>query len=138
MTIQVVQNGELVALNLLVNNGENAEDLVLRLYQNSHVPVDDDTLAAYTEADFPGYAAVTLTGNLWTAQAGNPSSVAYEAVQFVCSADTALQTIYGYYLTRFVTGDLILAEEFAAPIPIQSVGNRVIIAPRIEASDTTD
>jgi hypothetical protein len=74
--------------------------LTLRLYRNVKTPVVTDTAAAYTEANFGGYAAIPLTA--WAAAildaAGNAESDV-ATLTFTCSSTSPGTSIIGYYLT---------------------------------------
>lgn len=137
MTLKLVNSGEVNALEY-ITAFSSPENLVLRLFQNDKMPADTDTAADYTEATFTGYAALTLTGASWSVVAGDPSVATCTEQDFTSSADQGMQTIYGYYLTRVTTGDLMWVERLPTPQVIQNNGDRISITPRIEASDTTD
>ena len=53
--------GENIALEAIVNKTA-PQNLVVRLFRNNITPSDTDVAGTYTEAVFPGYAAITLTG----------------------------------------------------------------------------
>ena len=129
MALVVVNNGEIVALSLLVNKVTTTENLVLRLYTNNITPGETDTAGTYTEASGNGYAAITLTGASWTVVAGSAS---YSQQTFTFTG--ALGDVYGYFLTRATTGDLIYAERFTgAPFNIAANGDQIKVTPAITA-----
>src|SRR5437879_2464211 len=84
---------------------------VVHLYQNNHAPAVGDTLAAFTESTFPGYAA--QGPHLWTAGAiaGNNQPITAPAFQFTRGAGAGSQNVYGYYITD-AGANLIAAELF--------------------------
>lgn len=134
MALVVCNAGEVIALEYLVNK-DAPEDLVLRLFQSNTTPAETDTAGTFTEADFTGYSAITLTGSSWGAgSAGAPSSITYGSQQtFTCSG-TSSNNIYGYYLTRSVGGELVWAErDAAAPFSITTSGDNIKITPAITA-----
>lgn len=134
MPLVVPNHGEQDALEYFCNKLA-PQDLVLRLFKNDITPAETDTAASYTEADFSGYAAITLTGANWAAAvAGAPSSIAYAQQTFTSNAAQALQNIYGYFMTRAASGRIALAERFvAAPFGIVNNGDFISITPTITA-----
>jgi len=137
MTLKLVNGGESLALQYLVNKA-SPQNLVLRLFKNDKTPADADVVGDYTEANFTGYAAPTLTGASWTVTPGDPATAAYAEQDFTSSADQSAQTVYGYYLTRATGGELVWAERFPTSQVIQNNGDRISITPRITAADTSD
>lgn len=138
MTIQVVNQGEEAFLDLIL--GVNYS---LRLFKNN---VDSGltttqknalTEANFTQADFTGYAAVTLTGGSWTTTPGDPCTGVYAAQTFTSSANQTAQTIYGYYVTT-AGGALRWYETFSAPITIEFNGESISVTPRMTLQDTGD
>lgn len=132
MTINVPDVGENDALDYFVNRAA-PQNLVLKLFKNNITPADTDTAATYTEATFPGYAAITLTGASWNAPAAG--SIAYSAQQtFTCSG-ASTDDIYGYYCIRATSLVLAYSErDGAAPFAIRNSGDNVKITPTITAS----
>ena len=127
----LVNQGEVIMLEAAVNKlaGQN---LVLRLFKNNYTPVEADTEAAYTEADFTGYAAITLAGATWATTVGAPSDVTYPEQTFTSSANQAAQSIYGYYLTQVTSGKLVAAERFSnGPYTMQNNGDALKVTPKI-------
>lgn len=124
--------GENLVLGMITNRTA-PENLVLRLYRNNITPSDTDTAGTYTEAVFPGYAAITLTGASWNAPSGG--SIAYGAQQtFTCSG-TATDDIYGYYVTQATSGVLLYSERDAsAPFAVRNSGDNIGITPAIGAN----
>ena len=132
MTLLVPNNGEEDAMKYLLNFSA-AENVVLRLYSNNVTPSETDVAATYTETDFAGYAAVTLTGASWVITPGAPCSAAY-AKQTFTSNTAQSKTLYGYYLTRLTSGRIAWAERFSdAPITITNNLDKVDVTPTITA-----
>lgn len=133
MAIVVPDVGEVLALGFLVNKTV-PENLVLCLYQNNITPAEADTVATYTAATFTGYAQITLTGASWTITGGAPSSAAYAQQTFTSTAGAQNQPIYGYFLKRLTTGDLVYAERFSdGPYTIVNNGDNIKVTPTITA-----
>jgi hypothetical protein len=137
MALRIPNGAEALLLEILVNKTA-AQNLVLRLFKNDVTPADTDTVSNYTEADFTGYSAVTLTGANWTATPGDPTEIAYAQQSFTSSAGSQNQTIYGYYLTRATGGELIIAERFGTSYTIQNNGDTIKVTPKITGQDTAD
>lgn len=135
MALVVPNNGEADGLKYFVNK-EAPQDLVLRLFKNDVTPGDADTAAAFTEATFTGYAAITLVGANWAAPVeGDPTSIAYAQQSFTSSAAQALQNIYGWYMTRAASGRIAAAERFTnGPYPISNDGDFVKVTPTLTKS----
>ena len=132
MALNVPDTGENLSLEMIVNKTA-AQNLLLKLYKNNITPSDTDTAGTYTEATFPGYAAITLTGASWgTAAAG---TITYGSQQtFTCSG-TATDDIYGYYIVQASSGTLLYSErDGAAPFAIRNSGDAVKITPTISAN----
>jgi hypothetical protein len=131
MALLVPNNGEDIALQYLVNK-DAPEDLVLRLFKSDTTPAETDTAGTYTEADFTGYSNVTLTGASWTVTPGAPTSASYAQQTFTSSAGSQNQPVYGYYLTRATSLDLVYAERFSdGPYTIVNNGDAIKVTPTI-------
>jgi len=132
MAINVPDVGENLILEMIVNKTA-AQNFVLRLYKNNITPSDSDTAGTYTEATFPGYSAITLTGASWSSASGG--SIAYGSQQtFTCSGSST-DDIYGYYVTQVTSGTLVYSErDGAAPFAVRNSGDNIKITPTITAS----
>lgn len=130
MSLLIPNNGEGDALQYFVNRAA-PENLVLRLFSNNITPAETDTAATYTELAVAGYAAITLTGASWAAPSeGAPSSIAYAQQTFNFSGAGSL---YGYYMTRFTSGRIALAERDPAGIFTFASGDAYKVTPQITA-----
>ena len=133
MALNVPDVGENIALEALVNKTAG-QNLLLKLYSSNTTPADTDIAATYTEATFPGYAAITLTGATWNAAAAG--TIAYSAQQtFTRSSTGATENIYGYYCVQSVSGILVYSErDGAAPFAVTNNGDAIKITPTISAN----
>jgi hypothetical protein len=130
MALNVPNTGENIALEALVNKTA-PQNLVLRLFKNNITPSDTDTAGTYTEATFPGYSAITLTGASWGA--ASAGTISYAQQTFTCSG-TATDDIYGYYTTQATSGTLVYSErDGSAPFAIRNSGDNIKITPTISA-----
>ena len=133
MTILVPNTGEVIALSYLTNKVATPENLVYKLFATNVTPAETDTAVSYTEAAGGGYAAKTLTGANWTVTGGAPSSAAYAAQTYTFTgALTTNATIYGYFVIRATTLDLVLAETFSSFTPANN-GDNIVLTPQITA-----
>lgn len=133
MALLVPNRGEQTALEYLVNKVTTPENLVYRLFATNVTPAETDTAGTYTEAAGGGYAAITMTGANWTITGGAPSSADYAQQTYTFTgALTTNATIYGYYVTRASTGDLVLAETFTSFTPANN-GDNIKLTPKVTA-----
>lgn len=131
MALLVPNTGEVIALNYLTNKA-TPENLVLRLYTNNITPAETDTAATYTEATGFGYASIACPPVDWTVVAGAPSTATCTLKTFTFTG--ALGNVYGYYITRVTTGDLVYSERFTTgPFNIVNNGDTISITPVIGA-----
>jgi hypothetical protein len=105
-------------------------NVVLRLFKSNTTPAETDTVATYTEADFTGYASVTLTGASWTVTNADPASASYAKQTFTSSAGSQNQNVYGYYATNAAGTVLLWAERFSdGPYNIANNGDKIEVTP---------
>lgn len=133
MTILVPNNGEGDFLSYALNKS-TPENAVLRLFKSNTTPAETDTAGTYTEADFAGYAAITLTGASWTVSEGAPTEASYAQQTFTRSSTGTAQNIYGYYTTRATSGRIAWVERFSdAPVVLTNANDKINITPKITA-----
>lgn len=131
MALVIPNNGEGDALGNFVNKTA-VENVVLKLFKSNTTPGETDTAATYTEADFTGYASVTLTGASWTITEGAPGSAAYAQQTFTSSAGSQNQNVYGYFVVGATTGRIKWAERFSdGPYNIVNNGDAIKVTPTI-------
>jgi hypothetical protein len=134
MALVLPNQGEQIALEALVGKTAGI-NLILRLFKSNTTPAESDTEATYTEANFTGYSAITLTAASWSFAGGNPSTLSYAQQVFTSSADAQNQPIYGYYLTQVGTGKLVWAERkldgAGQPFTITNNGDAYKVTPVI-------
>lgn len=115
-------------------------DMTLRLFRTdvetglTETQIEALTVAAFTEANFAGYAAVSMT-TAWTTTQGNPSEAVRAPVVFTRSSSGAVQNIFGYYVTRNSDGALRWHEQFDAPMPVELINDTVTVTPRLLLDD---
>ena len=132
MPLNVPDVGENRILEMLVNKTA-PQDLHLRLYINNITPSDTDTAGTYTQAGFPGYAQIGLTGASWNAAAAG--SISYGSQQSWTCSGPATDDVYGYYVVQQTSGVLIWSERDAtAPFQVRNSGDVVKVTPTIGAN----
>lgn len=132
MALNFPDVGENLALEMIVNKTA-PQNLVLKLYKNNITPSDTDVAGTYTEATFPGYSAITLTGASWNAAASG--SITYSAQQTFTCTSTSTDDIYGYYVIQTTSGTLLYSErDGSAPFAIRNNGDNIKITPTISAN----
>src|SRR5438132_1401876 len=86
----LTDSGERAFLTAIVGTYTNMQ---LHLFKNNYTPVEGSTVANFTEADFGGYAAVSLSNAVQTVD-----HVAWDAITWTRTG-TPTNTIYGAYVT---------------------------------------
>ena len=100
----------------------------LRLYKNDIQPSPTTLIAAFTEADFTGYAAITIAtwGAAFQNAIGNGQVIA-PSQQFNQSGVGVTNNIYGYWYET-AAGVLLWSERFAAaPVPMDATGKALVL-----------
>jgi len=91
----------------------------------------------FTEANFPGYANVTLSVASWVTSEGDPAEGSYATQTFTRSSTGSPQNIYGYYYTKSSNGKLRGFRQLDAPITITSLDEKIEITPVIHFSGSS-
>jgi microcystin-dependent protein len=113
----------------------------LKLYTNDPTTgltpdqIDLLTAGSFTQATFPGYAAVTVNSG-WTFAQGNPTVATNTPRSFTRSSTGTPQSITGYYVTRVDTGALAWFERFLGPVVMEFINDQVNVTPRLTLDDT--
>jgi len=111
-------------------NHKPSSDLVLRLYCNKHAPSDKTSASDLKEVRGYGYKSIKLSGAKWVVSNGKAE---YPPVEFLFSG--AAGKIYGYYLTKSNSGDIIGIEKFVETVEITGADQKIIITPKLEKDD---
>lgn len=132
MALNFPDAGENLVLDMIVNKTA-AQNLILKLFKSNTTPAESDTAATYTEADFSGYAAITLTGASWNAASSGSNSYAQQT--FTCNGGGVSNSIYGYYVVQASSGILLYSERDAsAPFTLTNNGDNIKLTPAISAN----
>jgi len=104
--------------------------LTLRLFKNNVTPTDGDTVGTYVEADFGGYAPISVPDFGSPAIAGHVATTVAGLKTFTADG-TSSNSIYGYYITRNSDGHLYWAQrDDAAPVIIGALaGDQYFVVP---------
>ncbi len=128
MSLVICEGGGLIALKALVNHTAQTDDLELHLFMSDTTPAITDVVGDYTEANFTGYAAITLTGTDFVVTA---LPIEHPKKTFESTASSQNQDVYGYYLTA--GGVLIGAERFSdGPYNVNNNGDEVEVTLSID------
>lgn len=108
-----------------------AEPVDFRLFTNNITPSETDTAGTYTEAAGGGYALIALTGATWSIVNGIPTVASYPQQTWTFTGPLAGNpNLYGYFVTRHTSTDLMWAEAFT-PFTPNVNGDQVLITPQI-------
>lgn len=92
------------------------ENYILKLYQSNTTPNSATSRSSFTEANFTGYAARTLTRANWSGAVVNGSNAAvlsYGTSPQSWTCGTTGNTIYGYWVEGATSTKVLWAERFA-------------------------
>lgn len=133
MAIVAAKNGKLQALKYLIGDLATTEELRIRLFKNNYTPLETSVTGDFTEAAFSGYASVLLSD--WTITEDISPYATHSQVLFNCTATGSAESIYGYYIVRAGTNDLIAAKRFeGAPYNIEIIGDVIAVTPTVKVS----
>jgi hypothetical protein len=115
MALLVPKEGETELLDKCLHDALSVDEtFTLKLYKTDITIDGDITKDSFTEADFDGYGAKTLTRAGWNAATLNGSDQAhstYAQQTFTCNGSTG-NTIYGYYVLGTTSQKVLWAEKF--------------------------
>lgn len=109
--------GRVVLVNNLIAGG-SLENWTLKLFKNNFTPAVTSVAADFTEADFTGYTAKTLTrsqtGSTWGAASitSDISQSEYGTDQSFTYTGATSQSVYGWYIVGATSGKVILAHKW--------------------------
>jgi len=130
MAIVLTTGGKNISLNYITGKTSSTEGLLLKLFSNNVTPSEIDTVLTYTEVTGGGYTYKTLTPSTWSVAGGSAN---YPAQTFTFTG--AVGNVYGYYVVRATTGDLVFAERFATgPFNVQTNGDNISVTLNLTAS----
>lgn len=131
MAIKVPNVGELELLDKMLKDALSVdESYTMKLFKNDVTPGDSDTAGTYTEADFSGYSAKTLTRSGWGAAStvGGVAQSVYTNQTWTKSGATS-NTIFGYYVIGTTSTTLLWAERLSSSVALALDGSSLTITP---------
>lgn len=134
MPLNVPDSAELIALKAFIGHTAQSEDSVVGLFTSNITPADTDTAATYTaiEAVGGGYARKSLLKGDWVVTA-NPITYAAQTWTFT-GALNANAVIYGYFLLRATTLDIMWSENFGSGFQPLANNDALTLALQLGAS----
>jgi len=131
MAVVLANIGKLVTVKLLVG-AIAAEQLRLRLFVNDVTPTEEMLVFTFVEASFTGYSSILLN-DTWVYTEGSSPYATHPVKYFASSADQILQTVYGWYIVRETSLEVIAAERFSTPPEITLDGQAIKVTPVVRA-----
>lgn len=134
MPLNVPDSAELIALKAFIGHTAQSEDSVVGLFTSNITPADTDTAATYTaiEAVGGGYNRKSLLKGDWVVTA-NPITYAAQTWTFT-GALNANAVIYGYFLLRATTLDIMWSENFGSGFQPLANNDALTLALQLGAS----
>lgn len=134
MPLNVPDSAELIALKAFIGHTAQSEDSVVGLFTSNITPADTDTAATYTaiEAVGGGYGRKSLLKGNWVVTA-NPITYAAQTWTFT-GALNANAVIYGYFLLRATTLDIMWSENFGSGFQPLANNDALTLALQLGAS----
>lgn len=134
MPLNVPDSAELIALKAFIGHTAQSEDSVVGLFTSNITPADTDTAATYTaiEAVGGGYDRKSLLKGNWVVTA-NPITYAAQTWTFT-GALNANAVIYGYFLLRATTLDIMWSENFGSGFQPLANNDALTLALQLGAS----
>ncbi len=140
MTVLFSNYGEIAVLDHLVGDLTGPPNWTIRLFKNDVTPAHGDDETLFTEADFDGYAAVSMSGMASGGNTGGDKAefTADDAVFTVGTSPVTTNTIYGYYVTDDDAVDkLVYSERFDTSVDMDTDDEELTITPSFELWDST-
>ncbi len=112
-------------------------DFKIKLYKNNYDPSGNFLAAAFTEADFSGYLAVTKdTWGLPVIQGARVVLPLLTAATFTHNGGGTANSIYGWYMTQTSSGLVVAAHKYAVPRTMASaLSTPILVLPSLTLRD---
>ncbi len=132
MALLTTNEAKISLLETLRNSGWAGNTLQAGLFKNNHVPDIDDTFLDLVEADYDGYARLTLTAWSLSVIFANRAVTSAARLVFICTGAVTPNDIYGWFVWDTVNALLLFEERFtSAPIAMDAAGKSIAIDPII-------
>lgn len=123
MALQITTTGKEVVLKYLTGSISTTEALKMKLFTNNYTPTVSASLTDFTEASGGGYAEKSLAASAWSFASG----IATCPPQ-LWTFTGSVGNVYGYYLVRATTNDVVAAERFSSgPYNIANNGDTITV-----------
>jgi hypothetical protein len=105
----------------------------VHLFQNDYAPAPGSVLADFTEADYTGYAAQTVTPATWPVYFQGIAQVVAvgPALVFTPTGSTIANIVFGYFVTDTTGTRLLWAERFEESKVLNGVTTGFSLLPAI-------
>jgi len=132
MALVTPDAGELELLDKMIKDALSVdEDYTLKLFKNDYTPSQSTVFGDFTEADFTGYSAATLTrANFGAASTVNNKAESTYSAQQSWTCGTTGNTVYGYYVLGATSGTCLWAERFATSRTLAN-GDQLNLTPKL-------
>lgn len=132
MMMSTTQDLRKAMLTAITATGASLNGALLALIKEAWTPSPDTKWADLVEADFSGYArpAALVYGAPFQNSDGN-WEIAAPSVQFVLSATTVVNTVYGWVVVRPTTNLLLVQATLDQPVPLSEVGDGLVVLPSL-------
>ena len=136
MPLVVPDVGELRLLDYMLKLALSTnENQILKLFQSDSTPSATSAPGSFTEANFTGYAARTLTRSSWNSAVtvSNKAESSYGSTPQSWTCGATGNTIYGYWVESGTTAKCLWAERFSTARVLAS-GDVLNITPKFTLS----
>lgn len=136
MPLVVPDAGELRLLNVMLKLALSTnENQILKLFRSDSTPSAASAPGSFTEANFTGYAARTLTRATWNnaVTVSNKAEASYGSTPQSWTCGTTGNTIFGYWVEGSTSATCLWAERFSTSRVLAS-GDVLNITPKFTLS----
>ncbi len=116
MALVVPDQGEIRLLDIMLKLALSTnENYILKLFKSDTTPAAATAPGSFTEADFTGYAARTLTRTNWNSAVtvSNKAESSYGTSPQSWTCGTTGNTVYGYWVQGSSSAKVMWAERFS-------------------------
>jgi hypothetical protein len=136
MPLVVPDTGELRLLDTMLKLALSTnENHILKLFKSDSTPSAASAPGSFTEADFTGYAARTLSRSTWNAAVtvSNKAESSYGSSPQSWTCGATGNTVYGYWVEGSTSSTCLWAERFSTSRVLAS-GDVLNITPKFTMS----
>lgn len=130
MSLKVTYSGSILFLQALVDSLLAAPDA--RVYQNDYTPIGTSVYADFTEADFDGYALVSVTDfSAASLNVDNKAQSEAGLITWTMTGAVTPNTVYGVFITNATPALLYAERDPAGGVVMNAAGLTFSYKPRI-------